>query len=256
MMTMAADNSPRAPLERSQLAREDLLRHTTIFLTLTGTNATATLAMLQPENQFFLLTAQHVARMIEEKREKWSYQNPERAVKYLNQPPVRTDLGNEGLYSQDLTLFELHAEDAAEMVRLGLRFYDLRTSQYSSDEEYGPDYFVIGAPQSAEVLAISELIFEIRCAGVNILEEVVVNGTTRFAEVEAVEADYSGMSGGGLWEISYPASGGHSFFLVGVVVEEPRELQSTTDNCWSDGPSTIRCTHNNQLKSWLKGLLP
>jgi len=94
---------------------------------------------------------------------KWSYQNPERVVKYLNHPPIRTDLGKEGLYSQDLTLFELHAEDAAEMVRLGLSFYDLRTSQYSSDEEHGPDYFIIGAPKSAEVLANSELSFEIRC---------------------------------------------------------------------------------------------
>lgn len=104
--------------------------------------------MLQQENQFFLLTAQHVARMIEEKREKWSYQNPEQVVKYLNHLHIRTDLGKEGLYSQDLTLLELHAEDAAEMVRLGLSFYDLRTSQYSSDEEYGPDYFIIGAPKS------------------------------------------------------------------------------------------------------------
>jgi hypothetical protein len=79
-MTIFSDNSARAPLGRSQLAREDLLRHTTIFLHSTGTNATATLVMLQQENQFFLLTAQHVARMIEEKREKWSYQNPQRVV--------------------------------------------------------------------------------------------------------------------------------------------------------------------------------
>ena len=161
-MTIVSDNSPRAPLGRSQLAREDLLRHTTIFLNSTGTNATATLAMLQQENQFFLLTAEHVARMIEEKRKKWSYQNPERVLKYLNHPPIRTDLGNEGLYSQDLTLLELHAEDAAEMVRLGLSFYDLRTSQYSSDEEYGPDYFIIGAPKSAEVLANSDSHAEFR----------------------------------------------------------------------------------------------
>src|ERR1700722_4185723 len=109
MMTIVSDDSPRAPLVRSQLAREDLSRRTTIFLTSTGTNATATLAMLQQENHFFLLTAQHVARMIEEKREKWSYQNPERVVKYLSHPPIRTDLGKEGLYSQDLTLLELHA---------------------------------------------------------------------------------------------------------------------------------------------------
>src|SRR5271170_4824340 len=100
-MTIVSDNSPRAPLERSELAREDLLRHTTIFLNSTGTNATAALAMLQQEKQFFLLTAQHVARMIAEKKEKWSYQNPERVVKYLEHLPVRTDLGNEGLYSQD-----------------------------------------------------------------------------------------------------------------------------------------------------------
>src|SRR5579864_4165161 len=118
MMTTVSDNSPRAPLVRSQLAREEMSRCTTIFLTSTGTNAAATLAMLQPENQFFLLTAQHVARMIEEKSEKWSYENPKRVVKCLNFPPIRTDLGTEGLYSQDLTLFELHAEDAAEMVRL------------------------------------------------------------------------------------------------------------------------------------------
>src|SRR3984885_3805827 len=137
-MTIFSDNFEKAPLERSQLAREDLLRHTTIFLNSTGTNAAATLAMLQPENQFFLLTAQHVARSFEEKREKWSYHNPERVVKYLKYPHIRTDLGREGLYSQDLTLFQLHHEDAAEMVRLGLSFYDLRTSQYSSDEEYGP----------------------------------------------------------------------------------------------------------------------
>jgi hypothetical protein len=247
-MTTVSDNSPRAPLERSQLAREDLLRHTTIFLNSTGTNATATLAVLPQENRFFLLTAQHVARIIEEKREKWSYQNPKRVVKYLNHPPIRTDLGNEAIYSQDLTLFELHAEDAAEMVRLGLSFYDLRTSQYSSDEEYGPDYFVIGAPKSAEVLANSELIFEIRCAGVNILEEVVVDDTTRFTEVEAVEADYSGTSGGGLWEISYPASGGHRVFLVGVVVREPQQLQSTVDTCSSVGSTTIRCSSRQSIK--------
>ena len=126
MMTIVSDNSPRAPLERSQLARDVLLGHTTIFLNSTGTNATATLAMLPQENRFFLLTAQHVARIIEEKTEKWSYQNPKRVVRYLNHPPIRTDLGNEAIYSQDLTLFELHAEDAAEMVRLGLSFYDLR----------------------------------------------------------------------------------------------------------------------------------
>lgn len=247
-MTIASDNSPRAPIERSQLAREDLLRHTTIFLNSTGTNATATLVTLQQENQFFLLTAQHVAKIIEEKREKWSYQNLERVVKYLNHPPTRTDLGKEGLYSQDLTLFELRAEDAAEMVRLGLSFYDLRTSQYSSDEEYGPDYFVIGAPKSAEVIANSELIFEIRCAGVNIVEEVVVDGTTRFVEVEAVEADYSGMSGGGLWEISYPASGGHRVFLVGVVVREPHRLQSTADTRSSVGLPTIRCSSRESIR--------
>jgi hypothetical protein len=248
-MTTVWDNSPRAPLERSQLAREDdLLRHTTIFLNSTGTNATATLVMLPQENRFFLLTAQHVARMIEGKREKWSYQNPERAVKYLNHPPIRTDLGKEGLYSQDLTLLELHTEDAAEMVRLGLSFYDLRTSQYSSDEEYGPDYFIIGAPKSEEILANSELRFEIRCVGVNILHEVGVDDATRFAEVEAVEADYSGMSGGGLWEISYPASGGHKVFLVGVVVREPQRLQSTVDTCSSVGSTTIRCSSRQSIK--------
>ncbi len=247
-MTTVSDNSPRAPLVRSQLAREDLFRDTTIFLLSTGTNATATLVTLQQGNQFFLLTAQHVARMIEEKGEKWSYQNPERVVKYLNHPPIRTDLGEEGLYSQDLTLLELHAEDAAEMVRLGLSFYDLRTSQYSSDEEYGPDYFIIGAPKSAEVIANSELSFEIRSVGVNILDEVVVDDATRFAEVEGVEADYSGMSGGGLWEISYPASGGHRVFLMGVVVREPQQLQSTEDTCSAVGSITIRCSSRESIK--------
>jgi hypothetical protein len=247
-MTTVSDNSPRAPQEQSQLAREDLLRHTTIFLNSTGTSATASLAMLPQENRFFLITAQHVARINEEKREKWSYQNPERAVKHLNHPPIRTDLGNENIYSQDLTLFELHAEDAAEMVRLGLRFYDLRTSQYSSDEEYGPDYFVIGAPKSADVLANSVLTLEIRCAGVNILEEVVVDGATRFVEVEAIEADYSGMSGGGLWEISYPASGGHRVFLMGVVVREPQRLQSSADTWSSVGLPTIRCSSRESIK--------
>jgi hypothetical protein len=248
MMTMAADNSPRAPLERSQLARGDLLRHTTIFLTSTGTNATATLAMLQQENQFFLLTAQHVVRMIGEKREKWSYQNPERVVKYLIHPTIRTDLGNEGLYSQDLTLFELDAEDAAEMVRLGLSFYDLRASQYSSDEEYGPDYFIVGAPKTAEVIANRELSFEIRCAGVNISDEVVVDGATRFVEVEAAEANYSGMSGGGLWEISYPAPGSHKVFLLGVVVREPQQLQSTVHACSAVGSPTIRCSSRESIR--------
>jgi len=247
-MAIVSDNSPRAPLGRSQLAREDLSRHTTIFLNSKGTNATATLAMLQQENQFFLLTAQHVARILEAKREKWSYQNPERAVKYLNHPPIRTDLGKEGLYSQDLTLFELHAEDAAEMVGLGLSFYDLRTSQYSSDQEYGPDYFVIGAPKSAEVITNRELSFEIRWVGVNILHEVGVDDTTRFTEVEAVAGDYSGMSGGGLWEISYPASGGHRVFLVGVVVRESQQLQSTVDTCSSVGSTTIRCSSRQSIK--------
>jgi hypothetical protein len=250
-MTLVSDNSPRAPLERGQLAREDLLRHTTIFLNSTGTNATATLVMLQQENRFFLLTAQHVARIIEEKKEKWSYQNPERVVKYLNHSPTRTDLGKEGLYSQDLTLLELHAEDAAEMVRLGLSFYNLRTSQYSSDEEYGPDYFIIGAPKSKEVLANRELSIEIRCAGVNILDEVEVDGATRFAEVEAVEADYSGMSGGGLWEISYPAAGRHRLFLLGVVVREPQRLQSTVDTRSSVDSTRILCSSRQSIKELL-----
>ena len=247
-MTIVSDNSPRAPLERSQLAREDLLRHTTIFLNSTGTNATATLAMLQQENQFFLLTAQHVARILKQKRERWSYANPAWVKAFLRHPFTRTDLGKEGLYSQDLTLLELHAEDAAEMVRLGLSFYDLKTSQYSSDEVYGPDYFIIGAPKSEEVLANRELSFEIRCAGVNILEVVVVDGATRFVEVEAVEADYSGMSGGGLWEISYPASGGHRVFLMGVVVREPQRLQSSADTCSSVGLPTIRCSSRESIK--------
>lgn len=249
-MTITWDNSQRAPLERSQLAREDLSRHTTTFLNSTGTNATATLVTLQPENQFFILTAQHVARILEQKTEKWSYQNPARVVKYLNYPPTRTDLGNEGLYSQDLTLFELHAEDAAEMVRLGLKFYDLKTSQYSSDEEYGPDYFIIGAPKSAEVIANRVLNFEIRCVGVNILDEVKVDGTTRFAEVEALEADYSGMSGGGLWDISYPASGGHTIFLFGVVVREPQLVQSTVDTRSSADSTTItiRCSTRESIR--------
>lgn len=249
-MTTVWDNSSRrAPLDRSQLAREDdLLRHTTVFLTSVGTNGTATLVMLPQENRFFLITAQHVARILTEMKERWAYQNPERVVRYLNHPPIRTDLGNEGLYSQDLTLFELHAEDATEMVSLGLSFYDLRTSQYSSAEEYGPDYFVVGAPKSAEVLANSELIFEIRCAGVNILEEVVVDDATRFAEVESVEADYSGMSGGGLWEVSYPASGGHTVFLLGVVVREPQRLQSTVDTRSSVGLPTIRCSARQSIK--------
>ncbi len=204
--------------------------------------------MLRQENQFFLLTAQHVARILEEKREKWSYQNRKRVIKYLNHPPVRTDLGKEGLYSQDLTLLELHAEDAAEMVRLGLGFYDLKTSQYSSDAEYGPDYFIIGAPKSAEVLANRVLNFEIRSVGVNILDEVEVDGATRFTEVEAVEADYSGMSGGGLWEIAYPASGGHQVFLMGVVVREPQQLQSTVDTSVSVGTTTIRCSSRQSIK--------
>ncbi len=252
MTTVWDNNSPRAPLERSQLAREDdLLRHTTIFLTSTGTNATATLAMLPQENRFFLITAQHVARILAEKKERWAYQNPEGVVRYLNHPPTRTDLGNEGLYSQDLTLFELHAEDAAEMVRQGLRFYDLMTSQYSAEEEYGPDYFVIGAPKSAEVLANRVLSFEIRCAGVNILPEVVIDDVTRFVEVEAIEGDYSGMSGGGLWEISYPASGGHRVFLVAVVVREPQELQSTEDICSSVGLPKIRCSSRESIRELL-----
>lgn len=247
-MTTVSDNSPRAPLERSQLAREDLLRHTTIFLNSTGTNATATLATLQQENKFFLLTAQHVARVIEQKGEKWSYQNPALVVRHLDHPFVRTDLGSEASYSQDLTLFELHAEDAAEMVRLGLSFYDLRTSQYLSDQEYGPDYFIIGAPKSAEFIANRELNFEIRSAGVNILEEVTVDGAPRFVEVEALEADYSGMSGGGLWEISYPASGGHRVLLVGVVVREPQQVQSTVDTFSSVGSRTIRCSSQQSIK--------
>ena len=84
MTTVWDNNSPRAPLERSQLAREDdLLRHTTIFLTSTGTNATATLAKLPQENRFFLITAQHVARILAEKKERWAYQNPEGVVRYL-----------------------------------------------------------------------------------------------------------------------------------------------------------------------------
>jgi hypothetical protein len=186
--------------------------------------------------------------MLAEKKEKWSYQNPERVVKYLKHPPVTTDLGNEGLYSQDLTLLELHAEDAADMVPLGLRFYDLRMSQYSADEEYGPDYFIIGAPKSAEVLANGVLSFEIRCAGVNILEEVGVDDATRFVEVEAIESDYSGMSGGGLWEISYPASGGHRVFLMAVVVREPQLLQSTVDTCSSVGSPVIRCSSRQSIK--------
>ena len=163
-------------------------------------------------------------------------------------PPIRTDLGNEALYSQDLTLFELHVEDAAEMVRLGLGFYDLRTSQYLSDEEYGPDYFIIGAPKSSEVIANRELSFEIRCVGVNMLSEVVVDDATRFAEVEALETDYSGMSGGGLWEISYPPSGGHRVLLVGVVVREPQLLQSTVDTRSSVGSCTIRCSSRQSIK--------
>ncbi len=250
-MTTFSDDSPRAPLERSELAREDLSRHTTIFLTTEGTNATATLAMLPQENHFSLLTAQHVARMIEEKKERWFYENPARVLKYLKHPPIRTDLGTEGLYSQDLTLLELHAEDAAEMVRVGLRFYDLTTSQYSSDEEYGPDYFIIGAPKSAEVIVNRELNFEIRCVGVNILDEVPVDDATRFAEVEAVQADYSGMSGGGLWEIAYPASGGHKVFLLGVVVREAQQLQSTVDARSAVGSTTIRCSSRESIKELL-----
>jgi hypothetical protein len=245
--------SPRAPLERCQLAREDgLFRHTTIFLTSTGTNATATLATLPQENRFFLITARHVARILAEKKERWAYQNPEGVVRYLSHPPMRTDLGNEGLYSQDLTLFELHAEDAAEMVRQGLRFYDLMTLQYPArDEEYGPDYFIIGAPKSSEVVVDRVLNFEIRFAGVNILPEVVVDGVTRFVEVEAIEGDYSGMSGGGLWEISYPASGGHRVFLVAIVVREPQPLESTEDICSSVRLPKIRCSSRESIRELL-----
>jgi hypothetical protein len=247
-MTTIPDNSPRAPLERSQLAREDLLLHTTVFLNQGGTNATATLAKLPQGNHFFLLTAQHVARILEEKGEKWFYQNPKRVVACLNHPHTRTDLGDEKMYSPDLTLFELHAEDAAEMVRLGLNFYDLGTAQYSSEVEYGPDYFVIGAPKSAEVIVNRELNFEIRSAGVNVLEDFAVNGAATFVEVEAIEADYSGMSGGGLWEISYPASGGHRIFLAGVVVGEPQLLQSTADSSSSVGFPRIRCSSVQSIR--------
>jgi hypothetical protein len=249
------NRSRRAPHERSQLAREDgLFRHTTVFLTSTGTNANATLAMLPQENRFFLITAQHVARILAEKKERWAYQNPEKVVRYLKHPALRTDLGNEKLFSPDLTLFELHAEDAAEMVRLGLRFYDLRTTQYSADEEYGPDYFIIGAPKSSDVIADRVLNFEIRFVGVNILPEVVVDGAggvTRFVEVEAIEGDYSGMSGGGLWEISYPASGGHRVFLAAVVVREPQEVQSTEDICSSVGLPKIRCSSRESIRELL-----
>jgi len=125
------------------------------------------------------------------------------------------------------------------------------TSQYSAEEEYGPDYFVIGAPKSAEVLANRVLSFEIRCAGVNILPEVVMGDVTRFVEVEAIEGDYSGMSGGGLWEISYPASGGHRVFLVAVVVREPEELQSTEDICSSVGLPKIRCSSRESIRELL-----
>jgi hypothetical protein len=232
---------------RSHLARENISRHTSVFLNSSGTNATSTLVMLQPENRFFLLTAQHVARIIEEQPEKWSYSNHLRVVRCLDHLPKRTDLGTEGHFSEDLTLLELHPEDAAEMVRLGLSFYDFRTSQYLSDEEFAPDYFIIGAPRSEEVIVNRELRFEIRCAGVNILEEPVVNDVTRFVEVEATDADYSGMSGGGLWEISYPASGGHRILLIGVVVKEPKQVQSTVDTCSSVGSTTIRCSSRHSV---------
>jgi hypothetical protein len=187
------DNSPRALLARSQAPRADVLQRTTIFLTSTGTNATATLAELGQENRFFLLTAQHVARIIEQKGQKWFYQNLRTVVKHLKHPPKRIDLGDEGIYSPDLTFLELDSEDVAEMALAGLKFYDLRTTQYSSeyssDEEYGPDYFIIGAPKSEEILVEGKLSFEIRFAGVNILEPVAINGVRRFLEVEAVEGD-------------------------------------------------------------------
>jgi hypothetical protein len=247
-MTTIPDKSPRAPREQSQRAREDLLLHTTIFLNQGGTNATATLASLPDENRFFLLTAQHVARILEEKAEKWFFQNPKQVVACLNHPHSRTDLGDEKMFSPDLTLFELHAEDAAEMRRLGLRFYDLKTAQYSSEEEYGPDYFVIGAPKSAEVIVNRELNFEIRSAGVNIVEDFAVNGAATFVEVEAIRADYSGMSGGGLWEISYPASGDHRIFLAGVVVREPQLLQSTADSSSYVGFPRIRCSSAQSIR--------
>ena len=134
------------------------------------------------------------------------------------------------------------------MVRLGLSFYDLRTSQYSSDQEYAPDYFVLGAPQSAEFIANRELSFEIRCAGVNILEEVTVDGAPRFVEVEAVEADYSGMSGGGLWEISYPASGGHRFFSWELLFESPNSCNQPRILARLLAPRTIRCSSRQSIK--------
>jgi hypothetical protein len=239
-------HSPRAPIERSQLAREELLRHSTVFLNSTGTNATATLVKFK-ESRFFLLTAQHVIRIIEDQKEKWSYQNLERVVRYLIHPPTRTDLGKEALYSPDLTLLELHSEDAAEMVHLGLRFYDWGTLQFLSDGEYRPDYFIIGAPKSSEVLENRELSFEIRCVGVDILPEINVDGVTRFIEVRAIESDYSGMSGGGLWEISYPTPTTHSVFLVGVVVREPQQLQSTEDVVSFVSSATIQCSTRESI---------
>ena len=242
------DNSPRAPLVRSHAPRTDIVLRTTIFLTSSDTNAAATLVELRPENRFFLLTAQHVVRILEEKQQKWSYQNVCSVVRHLKHPPKRTDLGNERPYSPDLTLLELNNEDVAEMALVGLKFYDLGTIQYTSDEEYGADYFIVGAPKSEEDLVDGELRFEIRCAGVNILDEIVVDGVRRFQQVEAIEGDYSGMSGGGLWEISYPASGGHRIFLSGVVVDDVQMSESTVETPSTVRSAVIRCSTRESIQ--------
>lgn len=134
------------------------------------------------------------------------------------------------------------------MALVGLKFYDLGTTQYTSDEEYGADYFIVGAPKSEEDLVDGELRFEIRCAGVNILDEIVVDGVRRFQQVEAIEGDYSGMSGGGLWEISYPASGGHRIFLSGVVVDDVQMSESTVETPSTVRPAVIRCSTRESIR--------
>jgi hypothetical protein len=60
------------------------------------------------------------------------------------------------------------------------------------------------------------------------------------------------MSGGGLWEISYPASGGLRIFLVAVVIEELQTYESTAEVPVTAQSATIRCSTRESIQELVK----
>jgi hypothetical protein len=138
--------------------------------------------------------------------------------------------------SPDLTLLELNPIDA-DLIETRLSFMNLSRPFVARDDEISQDILVAGAPGELGKPELNHLSFELRGVFAEGDVEWDTEGDFEFItlkptqELDSPISFRGGVSGGGLWLISYfPKSGGgidYEIFLLGVVF-------------WQDG-ERIRC---------------